>query len=526
MSKFLLITKINLLQSFNGIVNNSSKYKSERRKKTIKGIIVSLIVVYILFYVYYITSSLMPTFVKSGNPIYVLAFLFAVCSLYIFFANAFKIKNILFDFKDYNLLMSLPIRRNVVIASKLSSLYIINLLCTFIVMIPGYLAYIKYASLPSNIIFFLLLLAIPLIPLLLSSIVGIVITWLTSFFKNNNIGSYIVYILIIAIVFFGMYKINGLDNNVIVNNSINMVNYFSKYYPLTSLFTELLGNFNIISMLIYLFIPLFAIIIFILFINYGYDKLRNKLLKQNVNSNYMLKKYVVNNSVISLYKKELKKYFTSPLYVINTSFGCIIMILLIISILIFNDNMISHFENISNFNEMVKENIFIILSVLFAVSSTTNSSISLEGKSLWIIKMLPVSTSKIFASKIMVNLTVLLPTAIIVCTFFGIYLKLSLVNFIFTYLISFAYSIFTSVLGLLLNLLFPKFDYDNEVRVIKQSLAVFLSILIGIISVLLPFKVFKGNTDSIILITSIIFLIDIILLIVLHFYGDRKFRRL
>ena len=130
------------------------------------------------------------------------------------------------------------------------------------------------------------------------------------------------------------------------------------------------------------------------------------------------------------------------------------------------------------------------------MSSTTNSSISLEGKSLWIIKMLPVSTSKIFASKIMVNLTVLLPTAIIVCTFFGIYLKLSLVNFIFTYLISFAYSIFTSVLGLLLNLLFPKFDYDNEVRVIKQSLAVFLSILIGIISVLLPFKVFKGNTDS------------------------------
>ena len=256
MSKFLLITKINLLRSFDSTVNTNSKYKSERKKKIIKGIIVSIIVSYILFYVYYLTKTLMPTFLSINKPVYMLAFLFSICSLYIFFANIFKIKGVLFDFKDYDLLMSLPIKRRTFIASKMTSLYIVNLLCTLLIMIPGYLAYIEYASLSYNWVFFLLLFAIPLIPLLLSSIIGIIISWLTSFFKNNNVGSYIVYYALIILVFFTIYKINGLDNTVLVNNSISVVDYFSKYYPLTTLFTELLDNFNIISMLLYLFIPL------------------------------------------------------------------------------------------------------------------------------------------------------------------------------------------------------------------------------------------------------------------------------
>ena len=105
-------------------------------------------------------------------------------------------------------------------------------------MIPGYVAYTRYADLPNDWLFFLLLLAIPIVPILASSIIGIIISWLTSFFKNTNIGSYIVYILLIVIVFFGMYKINGLDEVAIVNNGVNIVDKFSNYYPFTTLFVN------------------------------------------------------------------------------------------------------------------------------------------------------------------------------------------------------------------------------------------------------------------------------------------------
>ena len=526
MSKFLLITKINLLRSFNLTINTNYKYKSVRRKKMLKGIVITLIVAYILFYVYFLTKTLMPTLLEIGKPLYILAFLFSICSLYIFFANIFKIKSVLFDFKDYDLLMSLPVKRNIVIASKIVSLYIINLLYTLVVMIPGYFAYIRFVDLPNDWLFFLLLFSIPILPILASSIIGIIISWLTSFFKNKNVGSYIIYISLIILLFFGMYKINGLDEEVIANTGINLVERFSNYYPLTNVFIGLLNSFNLVSLLIYIFFPVFLTIIFIIFINHGYIKLRTRLLKQNIKSDYIIKEYGSSRPVISLYKKELRRYLSSPLYVINTSFGCIIIILLIISILLFNDNVINRFERIINLNEIVKSNIVVILSMICALSSTTNSSISLEGKSLWIMKMLPVNASKIYMSKIMVNLTILIPTVLISGTFFGIYLHFKLIDFMFLYLILLAYSLFASIIGLLINIVFPKFDFDNEVKIIKQSMAVFLSILIGVIMVLVPFRLFGSSSNAIIFITSLIYLVDILLIIVLHFYGDRKLKRL
>ena len=521
MNKFLLITKINILQNFNFSRGNNSKYKSEKSKKLVKTLGIMAIVGYIMWYVYYITSSLMPTFVAINKPLYMIAFLFVICTFYIMFTNTFRIKNILFDFKDYDLLMSLPIKRSSVIISKITALYITNLLYTLIVMIPGYVAYISLADMPNDILFFILLLTIPIIPILISSLLGIVITWISSFFKNKNLGSYIVNLLTIGIVLFISFKSGSLTNNSaeLVNQSVNMIDSFGKYYPFTTLFVKLLEGFNFINMLIYFLIPIVLMVIFTIFINKGYTRLRTRLLKVSVKSNYKIKGYKSNGPLKGLYIKEIKKYISNSMYVLNTAFGCIMIIIVVIAMAVFNTDIIGQFAELS---EGIKENIFLILSLFCALSSTTNASISLEGKSLWIMKSIPVSPFKIFMSKIMVNLTILVPTVLISATFFGIYLHLSLDNMILLYIMPLAYSLFISVLGLILNLLFPKFDFDNEMKVIKQSLPVFLTMIIGMLMVMLPFSLLNNK----ILITSVIVLIDIVLLIVLRYYGERKFRKL
>ena len=523
MNKFLLITKINLLRMFHSTKNNSSKYKSERRKKSLKTLGVILIVGYIMVYVFLLTKSLLPSFIATGKPLYVIAFLFVICTIYIFFSNLFRIKSILFDFKDYDLLMSLPIKRSSVITSKIVSLYIINLLYTLIIMLPGYIAYTLETNLPHDIIFFLLLLTIPIIPILVSSIIGIILTWFTSFFKNKNIGSYVVNFLIIFIVLFISFKSSGLDESEMVNHSINMVNNFSKYYPFTTIFVNLLESVNIIGLLIYFLLPVLLMTVFILFINIGYIPLRNRLLRQNIKINYEIKKYQHNSPLKRLYLKEIKKYFSNSIYVINTAFPCIMFVVLVFLMLVSGNNLFSKIPNIGDLKEMVNSNAFMILSIVCALSSTTHPSISLEGKSLWIMKSIPVSPSTIFLSKILVNFTILIPTIIISGTILGINLHLSLIEFIFIYLLPFTFGIFASVIGLLFNLLFPKFDFDNEIRVIKQSLPVFLTMLVGIIIVIVPFTIFG---KQLLLITSVMALIDIMLIITLHYYGERKFYKL
>ena len=526
MSKFLSILKINLLSIFNLNKLFSFKSKNDKRKKVFKSLIIFFILFYLAFSIYMATRELMPIFISINKPLYLLSLLFALCSGYILLANIFKIKDLLFSFKDYDLLMSLPISRNMVLASKIVSLYIVNFLYTLVIMIPGYLAYITFLDLPHDWLFFVLLPTIPIIPILVSSIIGIVLTWLTSLFSNKNIGSYVVNILLIAGVLFFYFSLYNVDSTKVVDNGVNIVNSFNHYYPLTSVFASLLEKIDVVNLLIYFMAPIILTSIFIVIIDYGYIRLRTRLLRQNVKSDYYIKTYATNNSLFSLYKKEIKRYFSSSLYVINTAFGCVLIFILIIAILLFKDNAINYFSKITGFNDTIKFNIFLVFSMLCVLSSTTNSSISLEGKSFWILKMLPVSTGKIFLSKILVNLTILVPTIIVGGTFFGIYFSLSPVEFLFIYLMPFAYALFASIGGLLLNLLFPKFDYDNEVRVIKQSLPVFLTIVCGLTVVIVPFVIAKVNLEYIILVTAIMFLIDILVAIVLHFYGEGKVRRL
>ena len=523
MSKFLQVTKINILQTFQSNKNNNSKYKSERRKKGLKTLGIIAIVGYIMWYISFLTRALLPGFIAMGKPLYIIAFLFMICSVYIFFTNIFRIKSILFDFKDYDLLMSLPLKRSSIITSKIVSLYIVNLLYALIIMIPGYISYVTMVDMPNDLIFFLLLFTIPIIPLLASSIIGIIITWITSFFRNKNVGSYVVNLLIVFAALFLSFKTSSLDESEIANQSINMINGFSKFYPLTTVFVNLIENINIINLLLYFILPFILMGVFILFINVGYTPLRNRLLKQNIKTDYEIEGYKHNSPLKRLYFKEIKRYFASSLYVINTAFPCIILIVIIIAMLVSNTDLLSSFTKVKDAKEVIASNIFLVLSMACALSSTTHASISIEGKSFWIMKSIPVKPSTIFLSKILVNLTILVPTVIIGGTFFGLYLHLPVDKMILLYIIPLAYSIFAAVGGLLLNLMFPKFDYDNEIRVIKQSLPVFLVMLIGMIVVFVPFSLLEANLY---LITLVVVILDIVLIGVLHYYGERKFIKL
>ena len=53
-------------------------------------------------------------------------------------------------------------------------------------------------------------------------------------------------------------------------------------------------------------------------------------------------------------------------------------------------------------------------------------------------------------------------------------------------LVPVAYSLFTAVQGTYMNCRFPKFDWDNEIVVVKQSMAVILSGVIGMAGVAIP----------------------------------------
>ena len=71
-------------------------------------------------------------------------------------------------------------------------------------------------------------------------------------------------------------------------------------------------------------------------------------------------------------------------------------------------------------------------------------------------------------------------------TIFIIVLKPGLAGALLFYAVPLAYSVFTALMGLAVNLAYPNFSWTNEITVIKQSAAVMIALVIGLAAVAAP----------------------------------------
>ena len=244
MNKYFLITKINLLSFFNLQKVNNSKYKSVNKKNYARLLLLIVAFSYLAFYIYYLSNEFMPGLIAMNVPNLLFGLMFLIVSIFIITSNILRVKGILFDFKDHDLLFSLPIKRNVILLSKLTSLYILNLIYTILFMVPSFIAYIRYLPLDNYFLYFMLLLIIPIVPMIFSIIIGIFISLLSSKFINKTIGNYVVNLTIIGVAFFVSFKLNGVTTMDMANFSSNSINSVSKFYPLVNNFLNLITKQN------------------------------------------------------------------------------------------------------------------------------------------------------------------------------------------------------------------------------------------------------------------------------------------
>jgi ABC-2 type transport system permease protein len=186
----------------------------------------------------------------------------------------------------------------------------------------------------------------------------------------------------------------------------------------------------------------------------------------------------------SLLHIEIKNYFNNNIYVFNTLFGMIMLVIASVA------GTILYFSNPTIIAGLTGEIIYIIVLLAYCfmcgLSITSNSSISLEGKALYVKKSLPLKTSQIFISKILLNIVVVLPFLIIgfLCILPAlIALQLHLIAILSIFLVPLIMLCSLSTVSLMVNLWFPKLNYTTETEVVKQSLSVMITIFLGMVLV-------------------------------------------
>ena len=392
---------------------------------------------------------------------------------------------------DEELLLSLPFKKSHIVISKILYNYLFDFICVASTLIPSCIVYYVYmynstAFSTPDIGFFprfmYLLLLIPMLSNAIGSLIGLLFQQLTKSFRNVNVIRSLISVVFIVLFLIGYYALQYYLQMVTTLNSDFSI---ESIIILKGLVDFVIGKEWILSgitMTLTCVIP-FIICVMLQSIFIGketsYKTSKNKKLK-----------FGKTTIVGTLLKQEVGRYFNSSVYVINTLFGGIILIILSGAYALFGKEFITDkvgaLATIKiDFILPYVELIFISLGIMtISTCSISASSISMEGKNLWIIKAHPVKISSVFLSKILCHFLICFACIVPSTIFLGIRFIYdnSLLGIIYTigfFILIVIHSLINAVLGLLINLIFPKLEWTNETDVIKQSISSAIALFAG-----------------------------------------------
>lgn len=509
--------------------NNASKVK-----KTLFPIFLFLIVsLSISFYAYMIAEPLH----KVNLTFVMLSMFLALVTILTFMSGIYKSQGILFEAKDNDLLFSLPIKRSSILFLRIFKLVLFQYIYNLMFLLPAFIVYIIFEHPGLNFYLISLLMAflLPIIPTVISSIVGYLVKMISSKFKSKKVIQTILSLIVFLIIYILSLNLNNFIEDIATKaTSINDI-LTKIYYPIGA-YIELINKFNILTLIKLILINTISLILFVYIGSKFYFKIifRSKEIKT---SSKKLKKNDLQEKrtpLKALTIKELKRYFSSPVYMFNTCFGLILILVMSIVLFIKGEASFKDLLKGMDFDINTTINLLFYGIVLFVgtLTSITSSSISLEGKTINITKSLPISEKMILKSKILMALIIELPFILISDLLFIIKFTPSITYIIILLLLSIITIVLSAIIGLLVNLKYPKLNASSDTEVVKQSassmISVFIGITIAIISLLgINYFSDKYSLMSLMSINVLILLtITVILYQILINFGPKEYKKL
>lgn len=417
------------------------------------------------------------------------AYALVITAVLSFFFTMLKTNGVLFGFRDYDMLMSLPIKTTTVIASRFFTMYFMNMLITVLIMIPMGIGYVYWAN--PQVGFYPLwligMLAAPLIPTILATLAGALIMALASRFRYANGASiFLSFALIIGVLLLsfsgGMLDSSSFTMINMANISELVYQQIDAIYPAAGLFSSAVTQNNWGSMGIFLIISVGLYCLFIKLLSIRYGAINSALKGHLTRSDYKIGALKTASPLKALYRKELKRFFTTMVYITNMGVGVIMEVMIVVACVAVGPVKIEELLQIPGFTQIYTKMLPFAVSALLAMSCTTCASLSLEGKNIWILKSSPLKPKTIFDSKILVNLTLLLPVSFFSSIALSIHVKPDFFTVLLYFAVPLVYSVFISVFGMYLNIRMPNYEWESETVVVKQNLCSLMGILGGLLA--------------------------------------------
>lgn len=455
-----------------------------RGKKRSTGGVIAIAILFIFVFIslgaaFFSYSLMIGEVISPGSWLY-MAMMGGFGLLIGLFGSVFVTYSNIYKAKDNELLLSMPIPQGKLLASKMLNVYAMALLFCTLGMLPGFIyTWIEHAATPLSVLLSILtIFFMSLLVTALSCILAWLVALIVGLFPNKNAATVIFSLGFLAVYYIFYFKMMSSIQDLLLKLDAIGEGIKGYGYPLYKMGQGAAGDPAAFGIFAGICVAAFLVVYFVL--SRSFIKIATRSEKQHTKT-YVAKTVNASSAPVALLRKEFGHLMGSAIYLLNCALGGVLMVLAAVFIVIKAADIR---ELIGMLEEIGMGVLLTMLPLLVGamgcflatMNDITAPSISLEAKTLWLMKSLPVDTKQIFWAKQKLHLLLTIIPSLLLHAACCIAFQMPLRESIESGALVVVFIFFYSVAGLVINLKMPNLNWTNEAIAVKQSGSVMLTL--------------------------------------------------
>lgn len=389
----------------------------------------------------------------------------------------------LYHAKDNELLLSMPIPPRRILLVRMTGVYAMGMLYTCLIMVPTIVAgQLAAPGVGTLLIQLLLTLLLGLVVLTLTCLLGWVVALIAARLKNKSFVTVLMTLAFLVVYYVVYFRISGFLRNIL-EHADDLGRAVGAIYPVWAFGRAAEGDGLSLLAFAAIALVLAAVCVFAMsrsFIRIVTMNRGEGGRKTDYRARLPQKAGGVRGALL---RRELRRFAASPAYMLNCGLGLVLMVAAAAAALIKMNAVRAFLAQVGTGMPGLAAAMPVLACAAMIMLSATNPitapSISLEGRTLWLIQSLPVPAAEVLRAKLRMHLLLCAGPALLCAAVLAFVLRLSPLACAGLVLASLAAVLLFAALGLALNLRRPNFNWTNETIPVKQSMPVFVVIFGG-----------------------------------------------
>lgn len=461
-------------------------YNTKKNKARSKGAVITLFILYALLMIVVLggiftalSAVLCPVLVEAGMGWFYFVLMSAISVVLGAFGSIFNTYAGLYLSKDNDLLLSLPIPVNAIIASRLMNVFLLGAMYAGTVILPGLIVYwinagLTAARLVGGIV---LMLVIFLFVLILSCLLGWCVAKISQKLKNKSFVTVLFSLLFLGAYYYVYFRAGEGLQDFVKNAALYGEKVRSSAGWLYTFGRTGEGDLAAAALS-------FGVILVLLVLTWFLLKKTFLTITTSAPASgrkvYKEKPVGMKTPFRALLSREFSKFFSMSSYMLNCGLGVLLIPALGVLLLLKADLIVPLAQAMFADEPVVLAVIFgAALMLVSSMNDMAEPSVSLEGKNIWIPQSLPVEAKTVLRAKASVHLILTGVPMLFTLACVLIVLPLPAAQAALLAAIVLLYVVFSALFGTAIGVGMANLRWTNELWPIKQAGGVVIALFSG-----------------------------------------------